>query len=186
MNSSIPVWQVVGYSNSGKTTCVTTIIQHLTTKHSLQVGTIKHNHKGFQMDQEGKDTWKHRQAGSALTLIQSPDGIGLTMKTELELPLTELVSFVQKLGKFDLILIEGYKRWAYPKIVLIRQEEDLSLINELKNIALLLFWQSQDQQTYRQGCQSGKYPLFPTFLLAEQQGFLNWFEGNWYNESKGD
>ncbi|WP_025028760.1 molybdopterin-guanine dinucleotide biosynthesis protein B [Caldalkalibacillus mannanilyticus] len=170
------ILQCVGFSNSGKTTLLVKIITHLKMRHHLSIATIKHDHHGFSLDQEGKDTWKHREAGADASLIQSPSGIGLTMKIDQEGPLSELLIQVQTMATFDLILIEGFKKESYPKIVLLRSVDDFTLILEAKEVKLLLFWNKQDHEAYKLGVQEKKYPSYESLLLQEEERVLSWVE----------
>lgn len=175
--SSPVILQCVGFSNSGKTTLLVKIITHLKMKHHLSIATIKHDHHGFSLDQKGKDTWRHREAGADASLIQSPSGIGLTMKIDQERSLSELLIQIQTMAIFDLILIEGFKKESYPKIVLLRSGDDFTLILESKEVKLLLFWNKQDHEAYKLGVQEMKYPSYESLLLQEEERVLSWIEG---------
>lgn len=129
-----PILQVVGYKNSGKTTLVRNMLRYLTSRCGWRIATIKHDHAQFELDHRGSDTWQHRQAGSALTLIHSPDQLGLTMRVEQAHSLQRLVDIIGLLGTYDAILVEGYKQEHFPKVVLLRSEHDLELIDRLSHI----------------------------------------------------
>ena len=64
----IPIVSIVGRSNTGKTTLIEGIIPELK-KQGYRVATIKHNRHGFEVDHEGKDSWRHRRAGAAMTVL---------------------------------------------------------------------------------------------------------------------
>ncbi len=111
-----PVIIIAGWSGSGKTTLLERIIPELAGR-GLRLATVKHDAHGFDMDQSGKDTWRHRQAGAAVTAIASPAGFavvagGLGREPSLE-------DMIRLLGDVDLVLVEGYKRAPYPKLEVI-------------------------------------------------------------------
>nr|NIR17513.1 molybdopterin-guanine dinucleotide biosynthesis protein B [Desulfobacterales bacterium]NIW15817.1 molybdopterin-guanine dinucleotide biosynthesis protein B [Candidatus Bathyarchaeota archaeon] len=103
---------IVGKSGSGKTTLLEKLIPELTGM-GLKVGTIKHDVHGFEIDHPGKDSWRHKQAGSRITIISSPQRIGMVMDVDHDHTLDELASFFSGV---DIILTEGYKRENKPKI----------------------------------------------------------------------
>ena len=67
----IPIVSIVGRSNTGKTTLIEKLIPELR-RRGYRVATIKHNIHGFDIDHEGKDSWRHKKAGARLTVIASP------------------------------------------------------------------------------------------------------------------
>jgi molybdopterin-guanine dinucleotide biosynthesis adapter protein len=115
--SKIPIVSVVGFSGSGKTTFVEKLIPALTSR-GIKVGTIKHDVHGFDLDQPGKDSWRHRRAGAAVTIIASPGQIGMVKDVDHDLSPLELAQFISGV---DLILTEGYKRGPFPKVEIFRR-----------------------------------------------------------------
>lgn len=113
----IPIVCVVGASDSGKTTFLEQLIPEISSR-GYRVGTIKHDVHGFEMDREGKDTWRHRQAGAETIAISSPTQVASIRKTDLEMELHELVS--RYFWTEDLIIAEGFKRSNFPKIEVFR------------------------------------------------------------------
>ncbi|MDQ0338941.1 molybdopterin-guanine dinucleotide biosynthesis protein B [Caldalkalibacillus uzonensis] len=174
--NQIPVLQIVGYKNSGKTTLITKVVRHLVHGYGLRILTVKHDHGHFDMDREGTDTWAHRQAGAQSILIQSPHGIGLTMAHDQEKSLDQLLRLVQHAGDYDLALVEGFKQADFPKLVLIRHEKDLPLLEQLSNIKWAVFWQEADRQHYVHQCDRRGIAPFPTGLLVETDKLLTWVE----------
>lgn len=115
----VPVVSVVGSSNVGKTTFLERLVRELKSR-GYRVGTIKHYKHEFEIDQPGKDSWRHFQAGSDVTVISSPRKMALVQRLEAELPLERIVS---KMEMVDLVLTEGYKHADKPKIEVFRKEQ---------------------------------------------------------------
>ena len=113
----LPIICMVGASNSGKTTHLEKLIPELR-RRGYRVGTLKHDVHGFEIDQEGKDTWRHRKAGAQTIGIASPTAVASIRETGGEIPL-ELIA-----GRYfweeDILLTEGYKRSHFPKIEVFR------------------------------------------------------------------
>ena len=85
----------------------------------LRVGTIKHDVHGFEMDKPGKDSWRHKQAGSKTSIISSPQRIRMVMDVDHDHSLDELALFFPGV---DIILAEGYKNRDKPKVEIFRRE----------------------------------------------------------------
>lgn len=113
-----PIICVVGRSGSGKTTLMEKLIIELRGR-GLRVGTIKHHKGSFEIDSPGKDSWRHKQAGSVTALISSPSGIGMVMDVDHDYSPEELALFFPGV---DVILCEGFKRGKRPKIEIFRPE----------------------------------------------------------------
>lgn len=109
----VPILSVVGCGKCGKTTMVERLVSELT-RRGLVVGTLKHDVHGFSMDHEGKDTWRHKQAGARAVAIIGPDQIGVVRST----PGGEFSVYdaIQLLGPVDLVITEGFKRMPFMKI----------------------------------------------------------------------
>lgn len=128
MSCKANVIQIVGYRNSGKTTLVCHLVSKLA-KAGFRVGTIKHDAHRFDIDHPGRDTWKHRMAGAETVAITSTEKTAIVRHRHT--PLDELLC---EMGDLDLVLVEGFKFADYPKIVLIRTEEHLPLLQHTENI----------------------------------------------------
>src|ERR1700744_5367473 len=109
---------LAGWSGSGKTTLVTGVIPVLV-KRGLRVATIKHAHHEFDIDQPGKDSWLHRQAGAREVAIVSSRRWAIVHELSGE-PEPPLVEVVAKLSPVDLVIVEGFKRHAHPKLEVYR------------------------------------------------------------------
>jgi molybdopterin-guanine dinucleotide biosynthesis adapter protein len=115
------VFSVVGRSNTGKTTLIERLIPLLTAR-GIRVGTIKHHLHDFEMDREGKDTYRHKKAGARIAVIASPAKIGLVADLEKELSLEEMIS--RYMPGVDVVIVEGYKKEQMPKIEVYNYKED--------------------------------------------------------------
>lgn len=120
------VISVVGWKNNGKTTLVVRLIEHLRAQ-GLTVSTVKHAHHSIDLDQPGKDTWRHREAGaSEVVLATSRRWILMhELKGAEEPPLAELLA---KLAPVDIVIVEGFKGTRLPKIEVHRGERGTGLI----------------------------------------------------------
>ncbi|MBS4209895.1 molybdopterin-guanine dinucleotide biosynthesis protein B [Bacillus sp. FJAT-50079] len=129
------IFQVVGYQNSGKTTLMEKMIQSGSGR-GLAIGTIKHHgHGGVPLSRlEEKDSDKHRAAGAIVTAVE---GEGIVHIEASQNTLQKTIAIYESLH-VDLILVEGYKMEEYPKVVLIRRQEDLYLLNQLANIKAVI------------------------------------------------
>ncbi|SHI80967.1 molybdopterin-guanine dinucleotide biosynthesis protein B [Parasporobacterium paucivorans] len=112
-----PVVSFVGYSGSGKTTFIEKLIPELKRK-NLRIAVIKHDAHEFDIDREGKDTWKFAQAGADIISISSRTKMALIEKTPVELTLAEIMLNVRDV---DLIIAEGYRAGGAPKIGVYRE-----------------------------------------------------------------
>ena len=114
----IPIISIVGKSDSGKTTLLEKLVPELT-RRGYRIATIKHDVHGFEVDQEGKDSWRHKQAGAHTVVISSPNKIALIRDVEKDLNLEEIRE--RLIQDVDLILSEGYKKDVQPKIEVFRK-----------------------------------------------------------------
>lgn len=120
------LYGIVGYKNAGKTGLMERLVTEITGR-GVTVSTLKHAHHSFDVDHIGKDSYRHRQAGAQQVLLSSRQRWALM--TELrdaeEPPLRDLLT---RLNPVDLILVEGYKRDAHPKIEAYRAENSHPLL----------------------------------------------------------
>jgi molybdopterin-guanine dinucleotide biosynthesis adapter protein len=118
---------LAGWSGSGKTTLVTKVIPVLVGR-GLKVATVKHAHHEFDTDQPGKDSWLHRKAGASEVAIVSSRRWAIVheLGDEPEPPLGEVLA---KLSSVDLVIVEGFKRHAHPKLEVYRAEVGKPLLH---------------------------------------------------------
>jgi molybdopterin-guanine dinucleotide biosynthesis protein B len=141
--STIPIVCVVGRSGVGKTTLLEKLIPELK-RRGYRVATIKHHghlpesmpqgqvpesappgQAGIEIDRPGKDSWRHTQAGSNHVVLVSPDKVAAIRRVDREPSLDEIASTIRDV---DVILVEGYKQAAKPKIAVIRAERGTELV----------------------------------------------------------
>lgn len=117
---------VVGWKNNGKTTLVCRLVAHLVAK-GLTVSTVKHAHHSVDIDQPGKDSWRHREAGASEVVLATARRWALIHELRDE-PEPPLEAILEKLAPVDLVIVEGFKRFAQPKIEVHRRERGTPLL----------------------------------------------------------
>jgi len=112
------IFGIAGWKNSGKTTLIERLVRHLRTQ-GLSVSTVKHAHHGFDLDRPGKDSHRHRSAGSHEVLVSAAGRWALMRELPdgEEAPLADLLA---RLEPVDLVLVEGFKAAAHPKLEVVR------------------------------------------------------------------
>lgn len=129
-----PIVSIVGKSKSGKTTLIEKLIRELNSR-GYRVATIKHTPGGMSLDEPGKDSWRHIDAGSEATAVSSPDRIVLVKPVAPDITLDEIAHFLGE--DYDIILTEGFKQGSAPKIEVHRKEVGPPLSNIKKLIAIV-------------------------------------------------
>ena len=126
MQRSMRIIGLAGWSGSGKTTLITKLLPHLIAR-GQRVSTLKHAHHGFDLDQPGKDSFMHRTAGATEVVISSAKRFAVLheLRDEPEWDLPELLT---KFAPVDLVLVEGFKRDAFPKLEIHRTANGKPLI----------------------------------------------------------
>jgi molybdopterin-guanine dinucleotide biosynthesis adapter protein len=109
---------IAGWSGAGKTTLLAKLIPRLTAR-GVRVSTVKHAHHAFDVDQPGKDSHTHRMAGATEVLVSSANRWALVheLRGAAESTLAELLA---KLAPVDLVIVEGFKHGAHPKLEVYR------------------------------------------------------------------
>ncbi len=105
---------VAGFKNAGKTTLVEKLVRELTGR-GYRVSTVKHAHHSFDIDHEGRDSFRHRKAGATEVAVVSRHRWAIIHESreEAEPPLDAILA---KLAPCDLVIVEGYKRDNHDKI----------------------------------------------------------------------
>lgn len=120
------LYGVTGYKNAGKTGLMERLVTEITGR-GFSVSTIKHAHHATDIDHEGRDSYRHRQAGAGQVLVSSP--VRWALMTELRgAPEPSLDDLLTRLNPVDLVLIEGYKSAPHPKVEAHRMETGRPLL----------------------------------------------------------
>ena len=149
-----------GYSGSGKTTLVEQLIARLKLA-GQRVSGVKHAHHEFEIDRPGKDSWLHREAGACEVVVASSRRWAIVheLRDEPEPPLAELLA---KLSPADLVIIEGFKRQAHPKLEIYRAAVGKPLIYPQDDCVVAI---ASDQPL--------PHAQLPVLLLDDIEGIAN-------------
>lgn len=109
----VPVVSIVGRSGVGKTTLLEGVIAELK-RRGYRVATIKHNVHGFEIDREGKDSWRLARAGSDAVVISSPQRLALVRHQDHDATIEEIALLIG--NGYDIVLTEGFREDRAPKI----------------------------------------------------------------------
>ncbi|MBJ7927679.1 MULTISPECIES: molybdopterin-guanine dinucleotide biosynthesis protein B [Bacillus cereus group] len=155
--------QIVGYQNSGKTTLVEKVV-HALAESEMKVATIKHHGHGGFPEVAQKDSERHRKAGA---VVSSVEGAGLLSLSSLreEWSLQEIIRLYE-FFEVDTILIEGYKKENYPKVVLLRSAEDIELVHKVENVVAVITWYNAPVNLREE---------YKVFHITEEKLYIDWF-----------
>ena len=166
----IPIVSIVGKSDSGKTTLIEKLLPELT-RRGYRIATIKHDTHGFEVDREGKDSWRHKQAGAHTVIISSPRKVALIRDVEKDLTLEEIRG--RLIQDVDLIISEGYKKDVQPKIEIFRKEVHKELLCALEDNLVAIV----SNQPFQIGV--------PCFDLDDMKGLGDFVERTFLKQEKG-
>jgi molybdopterin-guanine dinucleotide biosynthesis adapter protein len=108
------IFGLAGWSGSGKTSLLVRLLPELS-RRGLRVSTVKHAHHGFDVDQPGKDSWEHRNAGAVEVMVSSTRRWAL-MHEHRDAPEASLEELLSHMTPVDLVVVEGYKTHPHPKL----------------------------------------------------------------------
>jgi len=165
----IPILSIVGKSDSGKTTLIEKLVPELT-RRGYRVATVKHDIHGFEVDREGKDSWRHKQAGAHSVVISSPTKAALIRDVERDMNLEEIRE--KLIRDVDLILSEGYKKDVQPKVEVFRKEKHKELLCTKKDHLVAIV----SNRKFRVGV--------PCFDLEDTKGLANFVEKEFLKPKK--
>lgn len=132
VNTNIPVIAFAAWSGTGKTTLIEQVVKVLK-KRGLRLAVLKHDGHGFEIDHEGKDTWRLTKAGTDITIINSSEQTAYIEQGAL--PLEELLGRIKNV---DLILVEGYKNKNLPQIGMARKDAGRGFTADLDRFIALV------------------------------------------------
>ena len=115
-----PYSRFVGRSNSGKTTLIERVIPELV-RNGYKVATVKHAGHGFDLDTEGKDSWRHKLAGASAVIVISKSSLAMFADVSDQMKVEEVRDRYLD-STYDLIIAEGWRGEDYPKIVVVRDQ----------------------------------------------------------------
>src|SRR5512139_3141645 len=165
----IPIISIVGKSDSGKTTLIEKLVPELT-RRGYRVATVKHDVHGFEVDREGKDSWRHKQSGAHTVIISSPQKVALIRDVEKDSTLDEIRKrWVQDV---DLLISEGYKNDVQPKIEVFRKEKHKKLLCTKKDNLVAIV----SNRKFNVGV--------PCFQLDDMKGLSNFIEKEFIKSRK--
>ncbi|AIF42755.1 molybdopterin-guanine dinucleotide biosynthesis protein B [Virgibacillus sp. SK37] len=154
--SVLPICQIIGYKNAGKTTLMEQLIGYFTSR-QWKVGAIKHHGHGGEPDyQPGTDSQRHYEAGATISGVQGESQLQLTLRDDGSL---ENVLDFYRLLDLDMLFMEGYKKEDYPKIVILKDEKDVELLN-LSNVIAVGLW-NNEMRAFT------KYPTFSMHKIEQ-------------------
>jgi molybdopterin-guanine dinucleotide biosynthesis protein MobB len=117
-----PVVSIVGRKNSGKTTLLVALAAELG-RRGFRIASLKHGHHEFEMDEPGRDTWRHfHEGGVEMVMMVGTGRFALISRTPGDPDPRELIETHMRAGAFDLVLVEGYKRGPFARIEVHRAE----------------------------------------------------------------
>ncbi|MBW2644654.1 MAG: molybdopterin-guanine dinucleotide biosynthesis protein B [Deltaproteobacteria bacterium] len=125
-----PIISIVGRSGVGKTTLIEKLISEFLKK-GYRVAAIKHGAHDFEIDHEGKDTWRYAKAGACNVIISSSQKMALIKRRDEEISLSKLCDLY--LDDVDIVIAEGYKKEKIPKIEVHRKARQKHLLCEKKD-----------------------------------------------------
>ncbi|MGG3561205.1 molybdopterin-guanine dinucleotide biosynthesis protein B [Neobacillus rhizosphaerae] len=153
------VFQIVGFQNSGKTTFTLKLIEQLK-NYQLQTVTIKHHGHGGKPDASmSKDTGKHLTSGALASIVEG-GGRLLLQAEEIVCNLDDQVELM-KFFKPEVILVEGYKKEHYPKLLLVRETSDIQLLEKVNNVVAVISWNDEIKEQVKEKWAG------PSFLINE-------------------
>ncbi len=116
---TVPVVSFVAKSGTGKTTLVEKLIREMKSR-GYKIGALKHDAHRFEIDHEGKDSWRFTQAGADTTVVSSPEKMAMVKRYQVEPTVEDTLAAC--FADVDIVLTEGFKRSSLPKIEIHRQE----------------------------------------------------------------
>ena len=134
-SKNVTIISIAGKQNAGKTTLIKDLIPKLK-EQGYRVGTLKYNIRKFDIDHEGKDTYKYSNSGADSVAISSQNEFVVMKKTANPLSLHEIIEAY--LNDVNVVLVEGYREDDYPRIRLIDPQDTKTVETDSQNELLLI------------------------------------------------
>ncbi|WLD94891.1 molybdopterin-guanine dinucleotide biosynthesis protein B [Alkalihalobacillus sp. AL-G] len=163
----VPILQVVGFKNSGKTSVIEKVL-HVLNRKGYKAGVIKHHGHGGKpdsIDLNGTDTDRFQQSGANVTAVEGNGMIQMQINTSQENSLSLLTGLYKQLP-IDFILIEGYKVAPYPKVIIYKTAEEKNQLLRLRNIVAMIGPSAEDLGNN----------LKPAFSMDKPEHYIPFFE----------
>jgi len=134
-SKDVTIISIAGKQNAGKTTLIKDLIPKLK-EHGYRVGTLKYNIRKFDIDHEGKDTYKYSSSGADSVAISTQSEFVVMKKTAKPLPLQEIIE--AHFSDVDVVLVEGYREDGYPRVRIIDPQDTNAVKTDSENELLLV------------------------------------------------
>ena len=130
------IFGVIGWKDSGKTGLMERLVSEMTNR-GFKISTLKHAHHSFDIDHQGRDSFRHRQAGASEVMLSSNNRWALMheLRGEPEPSFAELIAMMKPV---DLILVEGFKKEQHSKLECHRAEHKENFIYKSDNSVCLI------------------------------------------------
>ena len=152
----VPIISITGYAKTGKTTLILEIIHALQSK-GYRVAVIKHDpHDHGEVDRPGSDTANFWKAGCKIVALSSPTRLTISHRVEKDTAPEEIMPFC---GDVDCILLEGYKGWNFPKIVIWSGEREIFL-KKAAEILAVIYHNEDEKEIFAARELNSKIPVF--------------------------
>jgi len=158
------IFGFAGWSGSGKTTLIEKLIP-LFVQRGLTVSLIKHAHHSFDVDQPGKDSYRHRHAGCAEVLVTSSKRWALMHELR-GAPEPGFADLIRHISPCDLLLVEGFKREKLPKLEVYRASVGESLIHP-QDADVVAIASDQRVDTHLPQLDLNDAPAIASFILKQ-------------------
>jgi molybdopterin-guanine dinucleotide biosynthesis protein B len=136
-----PVVSIVGQSGVGKTVFLEKLVAELKAR-GFKIGTIKHHPHDFEIDQAGKDSWRHARAGSDTVVLSSPSKVAVVKRLDREMDIDDIVEAY--LTDVELVITEGYKTGPKKKIEVSRKKKGRALVSRPGDLIAIVADQTFD------------------------------------------
>ncbi|WP_435002824.1 molybdopterin-guanine dinucleotide biosynthesis protein B [Bacillus atrophaeus] len=165
----LPILQIIGYQNSGKTTFIERVLREAA-RQGLHAGCLKHHGHGGEPEAftEGKDTDRYSEAGAAASAVEGAGVLQLTARRQWDLPrLIELYRFLD----VDCLLVEGFKKASYPKVVILKETSEWRELQQLDHI-IAVICRKKEHVTAQSGAPvfHADDPAAIAFVLSQLKG----------------